>query len=223
MTFSVEGSHKVAQPKTVSRIGWDMLVWAREHAPRNLIADVSEPIAVDGLDIDKLTGTINWYVPPDLRDIEEVLMYIDQFIREELLPLGIRAKPRLGLEKSGMWGKRANVIRVDIWQNGTADFTRLPEMNVHNKGAAILLHVLGLGSGSSQSTPLGLLVHPEPPDGVVGAQELLVRISKAQGAWNEILAGQNEDWSDYVDRSLDELKDIALAAMTTNTKKVVWS
>ena len=135
ITFSLEQSHRIAQPKTISTLSYDLADWATSHVPRYLI----KRIDMDGLNPDQLTGTINWYI--DEPQIGEIPMYVNQWIQEEMSPLGFDIKVR-GPERSNSFDSW--VWRIDVLKNPTEEYTKLPKINLSNSNARALLGLLNI-------------------------------------------------------------------------------
>lgn len=160
VTFHVQGSHKIGQPQDTATIASNLWSWAAKHVPRYLISHRPEPIAIDGFEPD-YTGIINWYVPIDV-DPDEVSMYIEQFIQEEALPQGIKIV--YALDQSKMFS--IPVWRLKVIENLTQQRTKLPELNISNRNASVLLAALGIYSNDLY--------------GEIDAHELLDRIQSAE-------------------------------------------
>ena len=215
-TFRVKDSHRVSQPKTVAQIGWDLLGWAYENAPKNLTAHKPESISQDGFDTG-YTGIINWYVPKGV-DPNEYPLYIDQFIQEEALPVGIQITYKL--DQSKMF--KTPVWRLNVVKNGTTETEKLPEMNIVNTNASILFGILDL---------------PDEQDGEINAYDLLSRIDqgrtlhgqtpmtrgpsqvKTPGGAMHIDQGMDEE---RMSRYLNSLEQVAQAAIKMNSPVVEW-
>jgi len=141
VTFSLEQSDRIAQPKTISSIANAFFTWALKHVPRNLIGSGSRRlIDMDGVNVSSPTGTINWYVKnADLA--ADIPMYVNQWVQEEMLPLGFHV--RLGnLEPSGMYSML--VYRIHVLNNPTGDYPQIPEINLSNINAEGFLNSLNI-------------------------------------------------------------------------------
>ena len=140
VTFTLEQSNRIAQPRTISDIANNLYTWAENNIPRQYFED-QRMIDMDGLDVDSFTGIVNWYITkPELSN--DIPMYINQWIQEEMAPLGFRV--RMGeLEQSGMFSDRL-VQRIHIDNNPTVDYPKIPEMNLANDNAESLMNALGI-------------------------------------------------------------------------------
>ena len=150
VTFSIADSHKMSQPKTIFYISSEMNYWAHGNVPKNLLADVPEPIAMDGFNVDEPLGIINWYCERDTPESrEDISMYVKQYEQEELAPLGIHFSPEIKFETSKM--HKTPVARIQVIKNDTSKMSRLPTLNVSNMNANALLKLLGIVSDYSGS------------------------------------------------------------------------
>jgi len=215
ITFSIQGSNKIGQPKTVSDIGNLMWTWATGHVPRNLMPEVPEVIAMDGYDTEATTGIINWYIPKDI-DWKELQPYIAQCYYEELAPLGITIDGQLKHEPSGMFDN-ADVIRIFVTGNETVERNKLPELNVSNRNGMVLQELLGM------TYSVG--------NGEINAHELKQRINNARPRVDAFaLSGQNKDNNlefgitpEQLIRYLDALDTLTNEALKMNNPLIIWS
>ena len=162
VTFAPADTHRVSQPKTIFYIGYMLLQWARQNMSEELLLDVSEPIAMDGFETHEMTGVVNWYVDKEM-DMDLIEPYIQRAIKAELEPLGISVS-HIQKDKSGMFD--ANVWRIHISGNETSEQQSIPELNVANRNAMVLLRILGM---------------EEEYVGEIGAEELKQRIDRSVG------------------------------------------
>ena len=215
VTFYIKGSYKISQPKDIDRIAHELWTWASQNAPRILTSFKPEPIAMDGFELGPL-GVINWYVPEGV-DPKEIPMYIDQYIQEEALPLGINIQYQL--DKSKMFN--VPVWRLKVTENKTTEHQRLPELNVSNRNAAVLLEHLKL------NTELA---------GEINAYDLLERVRSAVSSEPSNLPDANNGigdrgvvWFDQgispeqFNRYLYILEQIATHAISMNSPVVEWA
>ena len=215
--FQVADASKISQPKSVYWIGVLMNRWAVDHEPRYLQGGRNGiTVDSDGEYSDELVGIINWYVNGQA-DPNEALMYIKQCLTEELEPLGIKAYPKYPVQKSGMF-KDTWVWRVEVIENRTANFTKLPSREVRTENCRILFNMLGIVDG---------------PDGMIGridAQELLERIQEAYPKVEayQVLPSQGSNWYDggadkqYLTEALQDLQSIAQYAIANNFSEIEW-
>ncbi|MHA2279748.1 MAG: hypothetical protein ACXAC5_02475 [Promethearchaeota archaeon] len=145
VTFSLEESHRIAQPKTVFDLANDLNLWAHENAPRYFTEGNWQVIDQDGLDTSEMTGTINWYYDPEKippSEVETIPDYMRQWFQEELAALGCKINIR-GPEQSNAF-KQLRVYRLDILNNPTEEYPEMPWMNLSNDNAQALLGMLNI-------------------------------------------------------------------------------
>ena len=140
VTFSLQDSDKISQPKTVYNLSTDLYYWAVKNVPKKYFNNKRVMIDVDGLDVDTYTGTINWYITdPELS--YDIPKYINQWIQEISL-LDIEAQ--IGeLEQSNMYPDDL-VWRINIIKNLTIEFEKIPELNLTNDNAKALFGALNM-------------------------------------------------------------------------------
>jgi hypothetical protein len=160
VTFTLEQSEKIAQPKNISSLATDLSIWAHENAPRFLLSDQWQMIDMDGLEWSNTTGTINWYFQPEElggevpdEQTNDIPMYMNQWYQEELATLGFRVNIR-GPERSKAF-EEWHVYRMDILDNPTAGYPTLPSMNISNTNAAALFGMLNMPMEFQGSIELG--------------------------------------------------------------------
>lgn len=143
VTFSLDQSEHIAQPKTIYDLANGLYTWAEKNVPREYFASHGRKIDIDGLDTSAPTGTINWYISnPDLA--ADVPMYVSQWIQEEMLPWGFEV--RIGeLEPSRMFPDEL-VYRIHVQNNPTQNLTKIQEMNITNKNAESLFMLLNIST-----------------------------------------------------------------------------
>lgn len=193
VTITVDGFYKISQPKNISTIGYDMNSWATSHVPRYLTDYKSTggfAIQSDGLDVEAATGVINWYIPSKTSiDIikSELPIYISQYIKEELLPLGISASPRQQPEISNMY--KIPVWRINITKNSTMSLDTLPSMNIANNNAFEIFKLLNFDFDVDFA-------------GKINAQEMLNKINIAEQHFDSY-----EVTNEYNDRLLNMMQN----------------
>lgn len=165
ITFSLEDSHKISQPKDIEQLSYDLIKAVYDSGYENVKYDT---ITSDGGEYG-LTGTINWYVDPNVMNKEDQIRLMKQWKQEQEM-LGYEINIR-GPERSGMsdWNAahKDNVLmvyRLDIIKNGSESHMEIPEMNLANGNAVALLGVLNI---------------PFDHSGSIGLQELRQRLAMA--------------------------------------------
>lgn len=229
VTFRLEQSERIAQPKTISGLGNDLYTWAVKHAPSYYFPDQGRVmIESDGLDVDTFIGTINWYIlKPEYS--KDVPMYMSQWIREELLPHGIEAKVGK-LERSRMYPDNL-VQRLHILKNSTIEYPNVPEMNLNNKNAKMMFNVLGILKNPYQGVmdlqQLLALIHSVSDEAI----EQFTRSDQTGGKMDmfgqEVEMGNNafspginaQDIREYLQR----LEGIVQYGLKNGFKKLVWN
>jgi hypothetical protein len=180
ITFSIQGSGRISQPKTLQSICHDIDQLIGDTYPRSWIVDglLNNTIVPDAPQWDDLMGNINWYVPAQV-DPSEVEPYISMAIKElALLGIDIQASQK---SRSRMMHPHAYKIVLQVRNNETQNIEKIPKLNLANGNAGTILELLGLSKQQTQDSPLGPLSGPEDPEGQVTAQDLLRRIKQAYG------------------------------------------
>jgi len=215
VTFQLEQGNRIAQPKTISNIANGLYSWALNYVPRSYFGDRSfQMIDMDGLDLSSFTGTINWYVKT-LKLANDIPMYVDQWTREEMLPLGIYI--RLGkLEQSKMF-KEMLVQRIHIITNQTEELSVIPEINISNANTKSLFMMLNL---------------PVSQEGEINLEELKQRIKNVSNVnmteftrdnavdKNNINFGLNTDDLKFYLERLTKIIDFGL---NNGFSKILWN
>lgn len=221
VTFSIEGSHKISQPKQVS----DIAHMLRDILWKQGLKEIANyyRIQPDGYGDNDETGTVNIYLNEnELSMLGRIKAIISQFITDELNTLGIQANLR-GPEKSNSTG--GPVLRLDITQNDTSSIQRIPDLNMHNTGAMAILQTLG--------------IQPEY-SGTINASILYDLVSKAEqsgaadhvGLANQPTMERSESGSVHYDGGADEaylrerlsaLKELAIFALENGFQSISWA
>ena len=156
VTFSLEDSHKISQPKDVMKLSYELQKFVMDQTGK--FADVHS-IQPDGEQFDELTGTINWYMGDDIP--EEDMIKVMQAWKQEQEIMGFQIQIR-GPEVSGQNQYRdpgdtnppLMVYRIDILKNGTEDYPEIPEMNIAQGNAQYLFDLLNIPWDQSGSMEL---------------------------------------------------------------------
>lgn len=150
-TFFIQDAQRIAKPKSLTDIANHMMQWMSSYMPKNLLPDSKCPryqfITPDGDYIwdNSYTGVINIYTCDE--SPQDILTYVEQYIREELLPSGIQSQIQKG--PLPQWVDRSKMYDVPVWrllikQNETSSLTNIPQANFTTRNTQVLLTMLGL-------------------------------------------------------------------------------
>lgn len=217
VTFSIVGSHKISQPKTILDLTHDLAQWGYDNIPHDVFKANYSNIVPDGDAWDQFVGTMNWYA----ENPQAVIPYIQTAIQTELQPMGIQAHVR-EVNASRMYDMQA--IRVEVTANETQHLEQLPEINIANGNYYQLNRLLQLEPGEDYS-------------GSISAQDMLARISIARGQTDMYTRAPTDTGGpgtgmarniDYglnqgqLNRYLDVLEQMAEYALNMNNATIHW-
>lgn len=149
ITFKVSGSDKVAQPLGMSDLGWDMLhFWENKNPIGASVSDHYNPpqIVMDGCrNMDSPTGILNFYygsifdrsngrrlTPLDIQKFIEAYMQHNSAIKMRIVNADDDSQMYEGMK----------VARIQVYENKTFEYERVPEFNAANSNAYALLALL---------------------------------------------------------------------------------
>ncbi len=145
VTFSLEGSDKISQPKDISDLGRELHQFATQRIGQDIEFDT---IQSDGSG-EGLTGTINWYVNENLVSQADQQAIMREWI-EEMRVMDFEIQMR-GPERSGMndWNRDPSepeiiVYRLDVLENGSESYAQIPEINIAQTNAIAIFNTLGI-------------------------------------------------------------------------------
>jgi len=220
VTFSLEGSHKISQPKDIMGLSYELQKYASEKA--GFYIDYHS-IAPDGDYFSEMEGVINWYVSDNIPE-EQQVQIIQQWIQEmQLMDYEMKFT---GPEISGMTEDPENpikVYRIHVLKNGSEDYLEIPEMNLANTNAEDLMRSLGLEfdwTGSIDLQELKTKLEMFTP----WDQQELIREPTQEGDFNEpgpvvYDGGRSED---QVSRYIDGLGEIVDFGLQNGFRTLVW-
>lgn len=145
VTFTLEGSHKISQPKTVDDLGYELLKFVHEKYGDFMgIHDISS----DGDDLGKMTGKINWYVSDKVPENQQIQIMQEWIQEMSLMDYNMQIS---GPERSGMndWNPNPDkpelmVYRIHVLQNGSENYMEIPEINMANSNANDVMNAIGV-------------------------------------------------------------------------------
>jgi len=134
VTFFPSGSHKMAGPKDLDSIARDM---AGIGSQKGILGGIDPmEIMADGLEVGKFTGIINVYLPSK-ESVKSVKDLVDAFNKEQA---GIIELALLRVDRSKM--RDMPVARVEVVKNETSEYEGIPEANMANANAKMVLEML---------------------------------------------------------------------------------
>ncbi|MFA5599214.1 MAG: hypothetical protein WDA06_01325 [Phenylobacterium sp.] len=171
ITFSPIGTEKVAEAMDILGICYDMLNFVHYYADddiKNLALEYKVTHSTIEPDISRTEfnenlGFFNFYMGDEI-PAEAVKQIIDAYNQYKLGDIEIRFE---GVEKSGIRGN--NVARLQVVKNETANYGKIPEMNISNFSAAKLFEILQEN---------GINVNPRSYSGILDAEEVKEAIGR---------------------------------------------
>jgi hypothetical protein len=135
ITFTPSGSHRMAKPKTIMNIAFDMSSIGER---KKLLGDIVpyKDIDIDGLDVDAPTGTINIYLPNEgsIRNARQIVEAYNDDTGGSI---------QVALEKVEQSNSRDTLVaRVKVIKNDTVEIAKVPEVNLANGNALTVLRLL---------------------------------------------------------------------------------
>lgn len=178
ITFQIQDAHRIGQPKNLTEICWDIQSIVSDYYPKSWIINGSldNTITPDAPQWKQMTGDINWYIPVNI-DPQEIEPHIEAVVKDMSL-MGIEISAG-SPQKSNMMHPNAKKIVLTVYKNATEELERMPEINLSQGNAAIVLKMLQLFDSESRDTQLGPISFLTNPSGQIAAQELLRRIKRA--------------------------------------------
>jgi hypothetical protein len=134
VTFSPAGSYKVSRPKDLEAIASEM---ARVGHDKGVLGKIDpNEIMADGLETGKFTGTINVYLS-DKESATSVRALVEAFNLDQAGTIEVVLSK---VERSKSTG--GLVARVEVARNETAGYEEVPEANMANGNARMVLELL---------------------------------------------------------------------------------
>lgn len=221
VSFWLDGSQKISQPKNVDDLGYELLKFVHEKYGNFMgIHDISS----DGDDLGKMTGTINWYVSDKVPEDQQVKIMQEWIQEMSLMDYNIQIS---GPERSGMndWNPDPNkelmVYRIHVLQNGSEDYMEIPEMNMANSNAHDVMNALGVQFDWSGSVELNELKTKLEMFTPYQQQELIQEPehSQEEGKVQMTYFGRDED---RVERYIGGLRQMVDFGLQNGFKVLVW-
>jgi hypothetical protein len=168
----------------------------------------------DGDDFDKYIGTVNWYQPREV-NLDDLAPYVAQ-IKEDLQTDGILIEVSQDTSES----RDANVLRIKVLHNQTAELEHLPELRLSQSNAVALLEMLGIPFDYSGSIPAGQLRN-RVREAYANLDELVQKYEKGyQEEGNFIDFGRSRE---QIMRYLQSAEAVANYALTLPNATVTWA
>jgi len=161
VSFWLEGSKKISQPKSITNLSYMLQTFAEEKLGYEIGIHSISP---DGDTDSQFTGTINWYITNEVPE-DQQRQIMQAWVREmQIMDYRISvAGPQIsGMNRwknkgSGSGGKPLMVYRIKVLKNGSEDFMQIPKMNASNDNARDLMTALGVPFDWSGSISLAEL------------------------------------------------------------------
>lgn len=218
VSFWLDGSQKISQPKTISDLANDLQKFASDRIGFFLSVHTITP---DGTDFDQMTGTINWYVTDRVPVDQQRRIMFDWSKEMELLDYKISIA---GPQVSGMSRPRdppLMVYRVRVLQNGSEDYMQIPELNASNDNAKAFMEALGVPFDWSGSISLGDMKTKLEMFAPYQQQDLVIPTYDDQGEQRArtVNFGRNED---QVQWYVDQMTRIVDFGLQNGFNTLVW-
>lgn len=225
VSFRIQGSDKIGQPKSIDNLANDLLTWAETNYPAQFKLDFYAFISSDGGGDPYLPlGIINWYFDENI-DPQRIKPFVEKAIEDTLHPLGIKTGP-LRDNRSGLM-KNLRVWRIPVLENPTTQREKLPHLNMTNDNFVVLFDLLNLPHQTF--------------NGQIDAYTLKDRIAKSRYKVDAFARSEKRDTSvdpetgevsvntinyelsaNQLNVYLNRLDQMADRAMRMNSRMIIW-
>lgn len=151
VTFSLEDSWRIAQPKNLLNLCSDFInfIYYNKKLAKENFKPYSTDIEPDtsSSDFEGYTGIINFYINPEY-DIKEYINAIDAWIEDKAIE-GYKIEYSKNPDQSN--SRSWKVFRINVIENPSEHYDAIPEINLANGNAMAILRLLGISTAGGDA------------------------------------------------------------------------